>query len=87
MVKVPDIADNIEDPPMLPLIWDIYTVLPLPAGLASRTDMIAELKPSITVAEAEAFTENNAAFSEALISGGAAMSGERNVFVISTYTG
>lgn len=84
MVKVPDMADNNNDPPMLPLMCEMNTVLPLSAGLLIRTEIMAELKLSITVAEAEAFDENNAAFSDAFISGGAEMSGERKVFVIST---
>jgi hypothetical protein len=84
IVNVPEMEVSSEVPPILPLMRDKYKVLPLPAGLLIRTEMIAEVRPSTMVAEFEAFAEYNTADSEALISGGALMSGAPKVFVIST---
>lgn len=84
MVNVPEMEVSSEVPPILPLTQDKYKVLPLPAGLLMRTVMMAEASPSTIVAEFDAFAENKTADWEALISGGALMSGARKVFVIST---
>jgi hypothetical protein len=84
IVNVPEMEVSSEVPPILPLMRDKYKVLPLPAGLLMRTEMIAEVRLSTMVAEFEALAEYNTADSEALISGGALMSGARKVLVIST---
>lgn len=84
MLKLPEIEVSTEVPPILPLIRDRYKVRPLPAGLLMRTEITAERSDSTIVAEFEAFAENNTAACEALISGGALISGARKVFVIST---
>lgn len=60
-VKLPEMEVSTEVPPMLPLTRERYKVLPLPAGLLMRTEMVAERSERTIVAELEAFAEKRTA--------------------------
>lgn len=83
-VVLPKSDESREEPPMLPVNREMYTVLPLLDGLDSRRENVADVKPSTTKAEAEPVRLNKLPALPALVSGGAEMSGVWTVLVICT---